>query len=110
MTPPAPQCIRCGAELRPDQEYCLECGARQSEADAVRWRRPLIAAAVTLVLAALVLVLGYDQMRDSANSDAAAAHRAAAGSVRQAGASAGAAGSGNRRQARVMPSGAQPSP
>jgi hypothetical protein len=86
-------CIRCGARLEPDQEYCLQCGARQA-APRPRWRRALIAAAVTVALAALVLVFGYERMRDDANTDAAARHAAGSGKVRQAGASDPATGTG----------------
>jgi hypothetical protein len=89
-------CIRCAAELAPDQEYCLECGARQA-APSPRWRRPLIAAAVTVALAVLVLVLGYARMRDDADSDAAASHAARGQTVKQAAASRPATESGSRK-------------
>jgi hypothetical protein len=79
-------CISCGTRLEPDQEYCLQCGGRQA-APGPRWRRALIAAGVTVALAALVLVFGYERMRDDANTDAAARHAASSGTVRQAEAS-----------------------
>jgi len=97
MTPADPACIRCGAELAPDQEYCLECGARQDPPAAPQWRCPLIAAAVTVALAALALVLGYERMRDDAKSEAAANHAGGGKAVRQAAANGPEDGSGNRR-------------
>ena len=71
MTPAGPSCIRCGAVLASDQEYCLECGTRQPPSPAGRWRVPLIAAAVTVALALGLLLLVYEQMRDDADSEAA---------------------------------------
>jgi ribosomal protein L40E len=90
-------CISCGAKLAPDQEYCLECGARQSARATPEWRRPLIAAAVTMALAALVLAFAYERMRDDADGDAAASHAAQGQTVKQAGASGPAGRSGSRR-------------
>jgi hypothetical protein len=88
-----PSCLRCGAELAPDQEYCLECGARQTPAVHPEWRRALIAAALTVALTALGLVLAYERMRDDAENDAAASHAARGGTVMQAAASGPASGS-----------------
>ncbi len=47
-----------------------------------QWRRPLIAAFVTVVLMSLVILIGYHRMRDDARHDAAASGRPP--SVRQA--------------------------
>jgi predicted nucleic acid-binding Zn ribbon protein len=90
-------CVRCGSKLAPDQEYCLECGARQTPAARPQWRRALIAAALTVALTVLVLVLGYERMRDDAEGDAAASHSQRNGALKQAGASGPAGGSESRR-------------
>jgi ribosomal protein L40E len=97
MSSADPACIRCGAELAPDQEYCLECGARQDPPAGPQWRRPLIAAAVTVALAALVLMLGYERMRDDAKSEAAANQAGGGKVVRQAAANGPEDGTGNRK-------------
>jgi hypothetical protein len=110
MSPAEPVCIRCGVELAPDQEYCLECGSRRAAPIGARWRRPLIAAAVTLMLAGLVLLFGYQRMRDDAESDAGPSQPPRGQTVRQAAASEPLAGSGNRKPAREAPAGGRPSP
>ena len=97
MSADGTSCISCGAELAPDQEYCLECGARQTAGPATEWRRPLIAAAVTVSLAVVVLAFGYERMRDDVDGDAALPHAARGQTVRQAGASGPAVGIGNRK-------------
>jgi hypothetical protein len=97
MSPVDSACIRCGAELAPEQEYCLECGARQVPPASPQWRRPLIAAAVTVALAALAMVLAYEQMRDDAKSEAAANHAGDGKVVRQAAANGPEGGSGSRQ-------------
>lgn len=55
------RCPRCGAALRPDQEWCLECGADVATVIArpPSWRGPvaLVAALLTIALAALILAL-----------------------------------------------------
>jgi hypothetical protein len=97
MSPVDPACIRCGAELAPDQEYCLECGARQVSPAGPQWRRPLIAAAVTVVLAALAMMLAYERMRDDAKGEAAANHAGDGRVVRPAAANGPEDGSGSRQ-------------
>ena len=99
MSPGTRRCVGCGAELGRDQEFCLECGAVQESPAGPQWRRPLIAAAVTLAIAVLVLALAYLRVRDDAD-DAAASHAAGAKAVKQAGASGPAAGSDRRKPAR----------
>jgi hypothetical protein len=89
-------CVSCGMQLAPDQEYCLECGARQFTARP-QWRRALVAAAVTVVVSVLVLAFAYERMRDDADGDAAATHAARDQAVKQAGASAPAGGSGSQK-------------
>jgi hypothetical protein len=99
MSPGTRRCVGCGAELARDQEFCLECGAAQDSPAGPQWRRPLIAAAVTLVIAVLVLAFAYLRIRDDAD-DAAGSHGAGAKAVRQAGASGSAAGGDSRKPAR----------
>jgi hypothetical protein len=70
----APGCVECGAALAPDQEYCLDCGASQAPPPGPRWRRALVAAGLTIVIAGLALGVGYRQLSDDA--DSAASHGA----------------------------------
>lgn len=100
-------CLRCGAQLAEDQEFCLECGAAQSSPATPHWRRPLVAAAVTLLLAVLALGFGYERMRENAD-DTAASQPAAA--VKQAGASATAASRGGPQPAPAARLAARSSP
>jgi hypothetical protein len=109
MSPGTSRCVRCGAELARDQEFCLECGSAQDSAAGPQWRRPLIAAAVTLVIAVLVLSFAYLRLRDNAD-DAAGSQGAGAKAVRQAGASGPAAGSDSRKPARPAHLAADSSP
>jgi hypothetical protein len=53
----AEPCPLCGASLRPDQEWCLKCGAaaRTRLAAAPNWKGPLITVAVICALALGVL-------------------------------------------------------
>ena len=60
-------------------------------APAPQWRRPLIAAFITVVLMSLVILIGYQRMRDDARHDAATSGRSP--SVKQAAASGPAAAS-----------------
>ena len=46
--------------------------SRQDLAAHAQWRRPLIAALITVVLMSLVILIGYHRMRDDARHDAAA--------------------------------------
>jgi hypothetical protein len=61
--PPATEraCPRCGAQLAPDQEWCLNCGTDVGSriAPTPRWRVPifLVGALLTLIAVALVLAL-----------------------------------------------------
>jgi hypothetical protein len=101
------RCLRCGAELAADQEFCLDCGAAQTSPATPHWRRPLVAAAVTLLLTVLVLVFGYERMRENAD-DTAASQPAAA--VKQAGASGPAASRGRPQPAQAAHLAARSSP
>jgi len=53
----AESCPLCGAPLDPEQEWCLHCGAaaRTRLASTPKWRPPLVAAAVVIVLSLGVL-------------------------------------------------------
>jgi hypothetical protein len=55
--PAAESCPLCGAPLRPDQEWCLKCGAaaRTRLAAAPNWRAPLVTLAVIGALALAIL-------------------------------------------------------
>ena len=66
-----PSCPSCGAVMASGQEHCLECGAKRPPAARTAWTAPLLAAAVTVLLAAAVFVLAYQRLRDDAENDAA---------------------------------------
>jgi hypothetical protein len=55
------RCPRCGSPLRPDQEWCLHCGAgvgaRVASPRGWRWPVAVVAGLLVLTLAALVLAL-----------------------------------------------------
>jgi hypothetical protein len=91
-----PSCVGCGSALEAGQEYCLECGARQTPGFRPRWRRAVTAAAVTFVLAGLVLAFGYLRLQDDAEDDASGAN---GGTVKRAAASAPAGASDSRQPA-----------
>jgi hypothetical protein len=69
MTPTG-SCLRCGAVLASDQEYCLDCGTRRPPSPHSPWRTPLIAAAVTGVIVGAGLLIGYERMRSDADGEA----------------------------------------
>jgi Sec-independent protein translocase protein TatA len=83
--------------------------ARQDAATGPEWRRPLIAAAITVVVAVVILVLGYERMRDDANDEAGALHAAHGHTVTRA-ANGTANRSGSQRQVPVAPLAAQRTP
>jgi hypothetical protein len=66
-----------------------------------QWRRPLIAALITVVLMTLVILIAYRHMRDDARSDAAGGGRAP--SVKQAAASDRAGASAAQQRPRSAP-------
>ena len=82
--------------------------ARQASPAGPEWRRPLIVAAVTLVLAILVLVIGYERMSSDANGDAAS-HSTQGRAFKRA-ASQTPAGSGSRQQVPAAPPAAGQNP
>jgi hypothetical protein len=72
-----------------------------------QWRRPLIAAAITLVIALGLLAFGYARMRDQADDSAGAIHGTKPQVTQPASGSRGA--SGKRKQAQPAPGAAAPS-
>ncbi len=73
-----------------------------------QWRRPLITAAITLVIAIGLLIFGYTRMSDQADDSAGAVHGTHGGVTRAATGSPGASGTGQQPQA--PPGGASRSP
>jgi septal ring-binding cell division protein DamX len=71
---PATGCPRCGAPLRPGQDWCLACGAAVTThvAGSPGWRTPLAIVGVVLTLAAAALVVAFLQMSDDAQQVAQA--------------------------------------
>ena len=63
-------CPGCGGVLTSDQDRCPACGALYAP-PASPASRPLIAAALVLVAAAVAAVLAYSALRDDAESEAA---------------------------------------
>ena len=64
--PPGPppgtqQCPRCGAEVAPDQDWCLDCGyaVRTRVAPTPRWRIPVAIAGTVAVLALAALAVAF---------------------------------------------------
>jgi hypothetical protein len=53
------RCPRCGANVAPEQDWCLECGApaRTRLAPTPNWKAPIALVAVVVLLAGLAL--GY---------------------------------------------------
>jgi hypothetical protein len=72
--PPTTDCPRCGAPLRPDQDWCLNCGTAVTTeiAGAPGWRTPVAIVAVVLLLAAGALVFAFLQISDDADRTAQA--------------------------------------
>ena len=73
-TPPPPEkelvrvCPRCGNDLTPQQEWCLNCGADVTSTIAAppNWRGPVALVAALLAIAALALVLALVELADDA--------------------------------------------
>ena len=62
-------CPRCGAPLRPDQDWCLNCGAAVTThvAGAPGWRTPVAIVGVVLLLAAAGLLVAFLELSDDAD-------------------------------------------
>jgi septal ring-binding cell division protein DamX len=72
-TPPPPaaetrRCPRCGADLTPQQEWCLNCGADVSSTIATppSWRGPIALVGGLLVIALIALVLALIELAGDA--------------------------------------------
>jgi sporulation related protein len=72
--PPKLDCPRCGAPLRPDQDWCLNCGTAVTTevAGAPGWRTPVAIVAVVLLIAAGALVFAFLEISDDAERQAQA--------------------------------------
>jgi hypothetical protein len=78
--------------------------SRQDLAARAQWRRPLIAAFITVVLMSLVILIGYQRMRDDARHDAAASRLSPP--VKQAAANGPGGASGAAQRPPAVPGGA----
>jgi len=69
---PELSCPRCGAGLRPDQEWCLNCGAAVATrvAGSSGWKTPVAIVAGVLVLAAAALLVAFLELSDDAEQAA----------------------------------------
>lgn len=65
-----PSCASCGAVMASDQQDCLECGTKRTPAARAAWKAPLLAAALAVLIAAILLVLAYRQLREDAEEGA----------------------------------------
>jgi hypothetical protein len=65
-------CPRCGSPLRPEQDWCLNCGAAVTTevAGAPGWRTPIAIVGAVLLLAAIGLVFAFVRLSDNANQAA----------------------------------------
>ena len=73
-TPPDVGCPRCGAAVRPDQDWCLMCGAAVTTkvAGAPGWRTPVAIVGVVLAIAAAGLVFAFLEISNDADKAAQA--------------------------------------
>jgi sporulation related protein len=62
------RCPRCGSELRPDQEWCLTCGADVGSTIAAppSWRGPVALVIALLVIAAVAVILALVELAGDA--------------------------------------------
>jgi hypothetical protein len=68
------RCPRCGANVAPEQDWCLECGApaRTRLAPTPNWRAPMALVAVVVLLAGLALAFAFTNLTsDDGNVSAA---------------------------------------
>jgi hypothetical protein len=63
-TPVPLRCPRCGANVAPEQDWCLECGApaRTRLAPTPNWRAPMALVAVVVLLAGLTLAFAFTSL------------------------------------------------
>lgn len=67
-------CTRCGAQLAPDQDWCVECGEATTTrfSETPDWRVPVAVVGGVVLLAAAALVFLLVSLSNSANSSVAA--------------------------------------
>ena len=58
------RCPRCGANVAPEQDWCLECGApaRTRLAPTPNWRLPVAAVVTVVLLAGLALAVAFTSL------------------------------------------------
>ena len=58
------RCPRCGANVAPEQDWCLECGApaRTRLAPTPKWQAPIALVAVVVLLAGLALAFAFTSL------------------------------------------------
>jgi hypothetical protein len=76
-SPPAPGaflCPRCGSALRPDQDWCLDCGyaARTRIHPPPGWRAPIVATFLLTALLAAAIAFGLAALLDEEQTRPAA--------------------------------------
>ena len=59
-------CPRCSAEVRPEQDWCLECGtaARTRLAPPASWRIPVAVVATIALIAGLAMAVAFVALTD----------------------------------------------
>jgi hypothetical protein len=79
---PAPiRCPRCGADVGPEQDWCLECGApaRTRLASTPNWRLPVLVLTIIVLVAGIALAVAFTALtRDDGTIAAATATTAPA--------------------------------
>ena len=68
------RCPRCGANVAPEQDWCLECGApaRTRLAPTPRWQAPNALVAVVVLLAGVALAFAFTSLTSDDGSVSAA--------------------------------------
>lgn len=71
--PRIPACPRCGAALRADQDWCLECGAAATTRVLAppSWKVPLLVILAVVVVFAAVVAIAYALLSHDANKSVA---------------------------------------
>ncbi|HEY2636136.1 MAG TPA: hypothetical protein VGI54_02010, partial [Solirubrobacteraceae bacterium] len=68
---PAPKtCPNCGAPIRPDQEWCLECGGPVgvNMVGPPSWRVPVIVISALVLLAGIAVAIAFAQLSDDSKT------------------------------------------
>lgn len=68
------RCPRCGANVAPEQDWCLECGApaRTRLAPTPNWKAPIALVAVVVLLAGIALAFAFTSLTSDDGSVSAA--------------------------------------